>query len=140
MNLLSHLDLQQVHELKGRDWPVSSIGRTIEAYSMEQMIRQEAPSVVLISVCENGEEYLLMLIRELIKDLENIKGDLAQNYKTIPVIYGVTILNHFALSFFLLEVCYAALNPEHQYKNNKKLSICSYFLKASLLLPARTEK
>ena len=31
---------------------------------------------------------LLILIRELIKDLENIKGDLVQNYKTIPVLLG----------------------------------------------------
>ena len=27
-------------------------------------------------------------MRELTKDLENIKGDLAQNYHTIPVVYG----------------------------------------------------
>jgi 4-hydroxybenzoate polyprenyltransferase len=27
-------------------------------------------------------------MRELIKDLENIKGDLALNYQTFPVIYG----------------------------------------------------
>lgn len=33
--------------------------------------------------------FLLMLVREMIKDLENLKGDLAQNYKTMPVIYGV---------------------------------------------------
>ncbi|MES2545971.1 MAG: geranylgeranylglycerol-phosphate geranylgeranyltransferase [Bacteroidota bacterium] len=32
--------------------------------------------------------YLLLLIREMIKDLENIKGDLANDYKTIPIIYG----------------------------------------------------
>jgi 4-hydroxybenzoate polyprenyltransferase len=32
--------------------------------------------------------FLLILIREFIKDLENIKGDLAQDYKTIPVMYG----------------------------------------------------
>ncbi len=32
--------------------------------------------------------FLLILIREMIKDLENIKGDLAQNYRTIPVILG----------------------------------------------------
>ncbi len=32
---------------------------------------------------------LLILIREIIKDLENIKGDVANNYHTIPVIYGV---------------------------------------------------
>jgi 4-hydroxybenzoate polyprenyltransferase len=31
---------------------------------------------------------LLLLIREMIKDLENIKGDLANDYKTIPIIYG----------------------------------------------------
>lgn len=32
--------------------------------------------------------FLLILIREFVKDLENIEGDLAQNYKTIPVLYG----------------------------------------------------
>jgi 4-hydroxybenzoate polyprenyltransferase len=32
--------------------------------------------------------FLLLLIREMIKDLENIKGDLATDYKTIPIIYG----------------------------------------------------
>lgn len=32
--------------------------------------------------------YLLVLIREMIKDLENIKGDLANNYQTIPVRFG----------------------------------------------------
>jgi len=33
--------------------------------------------------------FLLILGREMIKDLENIKGDLAQNYKTIPILFGV---------------------------------------------------
>lgn len=32
--------------------------------------------------------FLLLLIREMIKDLENITGDLVNNYKTIPIIYG----------------------------------------------------
>ena len=32
--------------------------------------------------------FLLILIREMIKDLENIKGDLVLNYRTIPVILG----------------------------------------------------
>jgi len=32
--------------------------------------------------------FLLIAMRELVKDLENIKGDLAQNYRTIPVVYG----------------------------------------------------
>lgn len=32
--------------------------------------------------------YLLILIRELIKDLENLQGDLVANYRTIPVMFG----------------------------------------------------
>lgn len=32
--------------------------------------------------------FLLILIREMIKDLENIKGDIANDYQTIPVLFG----------------------------------------------------
>ncbi|MAU17435.1 MAG: ubiquinone biosynthesis protein UbiA [Muricauda sp.] len=32
--------------------------------------------------------FLLILAREMVKDLENMAGDLAQNYRTIPIIYG----------------------------------------------------
>ena len=32
--------------------------------------------------------FLMILIREMVKDLENIKGDVAQNYKTIPIVFG----------------------------------------------------
>ncbi|MDF0707295.1 geranylgeranylglycerol-phosphate geranylgeranyltransferase [Flagellimonas okinawensis] len=32
--------------------------------------------------------FLLILAREMIKDLESMPGDMAQNYKTIPIIYG----------------------------------------------------
>ncbi|WP_420320510.1 geranylgeranylglycerol-phosphate geranylgeranyltransferase [Flagellimonas sp.] len=34
---------------------------------------------------------LLILAREMIKDLENMAGDMAQNYKTIPILYGPRI-------------------------------------------------
>jgi len=32
--------------------------------------------------------FLLLLIREMTKDLENLRGDFATDYKTIPVVYG----------------------------------------------------
>lgn len=32
--------------------------------------------------------YLIIVIRELVKDLENIKGDLVHGYRTIPLVYG----------------------------------------------------
>ncbi|WP_281634630.1 geranylgeranylglycerol-phosphate geranylgeranyltransferase [Flavobacterium luteolum] len=35
--------------------------------------------------------FLLLLIREMIKDLENLKGDLVSEYRTIPVLYGEKI-------------------------------------------------
>ncbi|KAF2514812.1 UbiA family prenyltransferase [Flavobacterium salilacus subsp. salilacus] len=48
--------------------------------------------------------YLLILTRELIKDLENLTGDLANNYRTIPVMFGekvskqiITLLTFFTL-------------------------------------------
>jgi 4-hydroxybenzoate polyprenyltransferase len=56
---------------------------------------------------------LLILIREMIKDLENLKGDIANDYKTIPVkfgeeytkkiITGLTILTIFPV-YLLVEI------------------------------------
>ncbi len=35
--------------------------------------------------------FLLILAREMIKDLENMAGDMAQNYRTIPILYGTRV-------------------------------------------------
>lgn len=35
--------------------------------------------------------YLVIVMRELVKDLENMKGDLVQGYRTIPVVYGESL-------------------------------------------------
>lgn len=35
--------------------------------------------------------FLIISIRELTKDLENLKGDLTQDYHTIPVVYGIKV-------------------------------------------------
>lgn len=32
--------------------------------------------------------FLILTMRELVKDLENLRGDMAQNYRTIPVVMG----------------------------------------------------
>lgn len=45
--------------------------------------------------------YLLILIREIIKDLENITGDIANNYHTIPAKYGEKIAKK-AITFLTL--------------------------------------
>lgn len=55
--------------------------------------------------------FLILSIRELTKDLENIKGDLTLNYRTIPIVYGeatskkmISVLVTFTLipSYFLI--------------------------------------
>jgi len=47
---------------------------------------------------------LLLLIREIIKDLENIKGDIANDYKTIPVKYGVNFAKKIITLLTLLTI------------------------------------
>ena len=55
--------------------------------------------------------FLIISMRELTKDLENIKGDLALNYHTIPVVYGeqVTKIMLSILSLFTLIPTYLLL-------------------------------
>ena len=45
--------------------------------------------------------FLLILAREMIKDLENIAGDLSQDYRTVPVLYG-SFYSKLIISFFIL--------------------------------------
>ncbi len=45
--------------------------------------------------------FLIILIREIIKDLENIEGDLSNNYQTIPVKFGENFAKKI-ISFLLL--------------------------------------
>tara|TARA_R110002049_G_scaffold30345_1_gene103942 strand:- start:5555 stop:6412 length:858 start_codon:yes stop_codon:yes gene_type:complete len=55
--------------------------------------------------------FLIIAMRELTKDLENIKGDLLQNYKTIPVVYGEMVSKQMltALAVFTLIPTYLLL-------------------------------
>lgn len=74
--------------------------------------------------------FLIISMRELVKDLENIKGDLVLDYKTIPVVYGERFSKRILtfLSFFTLIPIYLLLTKfEIGYMNY-------YFLFAVLLL------
>ncbi|WP_433765188.1 geranylgeranylglycerol-phosphate geranylgeranyltransferase [Flavobacterium ginsenosidimutans] len=48
--------------------------------------------------------FLLLLIREMIKDLENLKGDLITQYRTIPVLYGEKISKQIITALTLLTI------------------------------------
>lgn len=48
--------------------------------------------------------FLLLLVREMIKDLENLKGDLANNYQTIPILYNETVSKQIITVLTLLTI------------------------------------
>jgi len=52
--------------------------------------------------------FLLILARELVKDLENMVGDLAQGYRTIPILYG-TLFSKISISLLILLTLVPAL-------------------------------
>jgi len=56
--------------------------------------------------------FLLLLIREMIKDLENLKGDLANDYKTIPILYNETVSKQIitVLTFMTVIPVYVLVN------------------------------
>lgn len=56
--------------------------------------------------------FLLLLIREMIKDLENLKGDLANNYQTIPILYNEKVSKQIitALTFLTILPVYILIN------------------------------
>ena len=48
--------------------------------------------------------FILLLVREMIKDLENIKGDLANDYQTIPIVRGEVISKRIITFLLLLSI------------------------------------
>lgn len=48
--------------------------------------------------------FLVLSLRELVKDLENIKGDFVQAYRTIPVVYGIRFTKRIASVLVFLTI------------------------------------
>lgn len=74
--------------------------------------------------------FLLILSRELIKDMENIAGDLAQNYRTIAVKYGTVVSKRYVTLLVLLTLVPAFLLIRYFDIGYMYL----YFMASSLLL------
>ena len=73
--------------------------------------------------------FLIISMRELVKDLENIKGDLALNYKTIPIVYGVK-----ASKIMLTILSILALVPAFLLVNRYEIGKMDYFFYLSVAL------
>ncbi len=73
--------------------------------------------------------FLIISMRELTKDLENIKGDLALNYKTIPVVYGIN-----ASKIMLSILVGLTLIPTYFLMNYFPIGKMNYFFYLSIVL------
>jgi 4-hydroxybenzoate polyprenyltransferase len=66
--------------------------------------------------------FFVLMIRELLKDLENIKGDIVQNYQTIPVKYG----EHFTKLLISLLVL-LTMNPIYFLLEYPEIGMMKYY-------------
>jgi 4-hydroxybenzoate polyprenyltransferase len=66
--------------------------------------------------------FFVLLIRELLKDLENIKGDIVQNYQTIPVTYG----EHFTKILITLLI-FLTMNPVYFLWEYPEIGMMKYY-------------
>ncbi len=71
----------------------------------------------------------LILAREFLKDLENMAGDLAQNYKTIPIMYGPRVSKMGITTLVLL-----ALIPSWLLITRFEIGYMDYYFMGSMLL------
>ncbi|NER14663.1 ubiquinone biosynthesis protein UbiA [Leptobacterium flavescens] len=73
--------------------------------------------------------FLLISMRELIKDLENIKGDLTHNYRTIPILFGERVSKVFLTGLTVL-----TLVPVYLLTNHFPIGYMYFYFYASVIL------
>jgi 4-hydroxybenzoate polyprenyltransferase len=66
--------------------------------------------------------FFVLMIRELVKDLENIKGDVAQNYITIPIKYG----EYFTKLLIVILIVFT-LDPIYFLWNYPEIGMMKYY-------------
>lgn len=72
--------------------------------------------------------FIIISMRELVKDLENLKGDLAQNYWTIPVLYGNLVSKK-----ILTLLCLLALIPSYLLIFKYNIGDMGFFFYGSII-------
>ncbi|MEP0263678.1 geranylgeranylglycerol-phosphate geranylgeranyltransferase [Dokdonia sp.] len=73
--------------------------------------------------------FLIITMRELVKDLENIKGDLTQNYKTIPIVYGTN-----TSKWLLTILAGLTIIPAYYLVNDFAMGYMYFYFYASVIL------
>ena len=74
--------------------------------------------------------FLITFIREIIKDIEDVKGDTVQNCQTIPLVWGILTAKKITYFFILLLAVLLLVMNIHFFSFNKTLV---FFLSVSVL-------
>ena len=74
--------------------------------------------------------FLITFIREIIKDIEDVKGDTVQNCQTIPLVWGILTAKKITYFFILLLAVLLLVMNSHFFSFNKTLV---FFLSVSVL-------
>ena len=87
---LAALRIQPRHHMPNGAVLARRIQRLEHNQQSQRVLRIELLLILSIFLIAVLKMFLFLIIsmRELTKDLENIKGDLALDYKTIPIVYG----------------------------------------------------
>ena len=72
--------------------------------------------------------FIINLVREIIKDIEDIKGDTLQEMKTLPILIGVAKTNIIALVLLLLPVLYLFYYVKSNLFDNNLLYAVFYMI------------
>lgn len=72
--------------------------------------------------------FIINLVREIIKDIEDIKGDTLQEMKTLPILIGVSKTNKIAFALLLLPVLYLLYYVKSNLFDNNLLYAVFYMI------------
>lgn len=72
--------------------------------------------------------FIINLVREIIKDIEDIKGDTLQEMKTLPILIGVSKTNKIAFALLLLPVLYLFYYVKSNLFDNNLLYAVFYMI------------
>ncbi len=72
---------------------------------LNSSVASNANSFLKLTILYAGYAFIVSLIREVIKDMEDVQGDLAHHCKTMPIVWGIPASKVFAGVWIVVAIC-----------------------------------
>ena len=69
---------------------------TVAEYKLGNAVNLFIPRLLKVSILYSGFAFVISLVREVVKDMEDVEGDARYNCKTMPIVWGVQVSKVFA--------------------------------------------